>query len=79
MSLGKKAAEHLKALRIYNNLTAEEFASLIGVHRQAVNRWESGRTMLTMKSFDEICKKLGLMPETFICGKPTIKLPSSKS
>ena len=78
MSLSKKAAEHLKALRIYNGLNTEQFAKLIGQKREAVSRWEHGRQDLRMKTFDKICTDLGLEPENFICGLPEVKLDIDK-
>lgn len=70
MSLVKKAAGHLKALREHNGLSKEQFATLIGKHRPAVSRWEAGTDLLTMKTFDEICASLQLDPTGFLCADP---------
>lgn len=75
MELGQKAANHLKTIRLHNKLGVEDFAKKIGVARQLLTRWESGKAVITMKSFDKACQKLGLDPESFICGSAEITLP----
>jgi transcriptional regulator with XRE-family HTH domain len=74
MNLSQKASEHLKNLRVYNGLTTEQFADLIKQKREAVSRWENGRSSLTMKTFDRICERLKLVPTDFLCGEAEIKL-----
>lgn len=74
MSLGQKAANHLKALRLFNKLGTEEFAKRIGVARQLLTRWESGKAIMSMKSYDDACAALDLPPAEFICGPAEIEL-----
>ncbi len=53
-------AEDIKKIRLSAILTQEEFAKEVGVSFATVNRWETGKSMPTLKAMkliDEYCKK----------------------
>lgn len=56
-------SELIKKIRLQGFLTQNEFAKIIGVSFATVNRWETGRTMPSirvMKKIDGYCKEKGL-------------------
>jgi len=55
----------LRAIRLANNLTLEQFAKEIGRTRQAVHLWEVGEKTPTIKSLIKIINNYGINIEHF--------------
>ena len=55
MNIGKIIKEN----RIKKNLTQEELGKLVFVSKQAVSKWESGRTMPDIETFEKLAEILG--------------------
>lgn len=58
-------AERIKALRLSLGLNQEEFGRLVGVTRQQVIRWETGRQQAPSARIDNICGLLGITQAEF--------------
>ena len=54
-----RARNPLKAWRVQNNVTQTEAAARVGVGVQAMQRWESGASMPSPASMDEIAQLMG--------------------
>lgn len=52
--------KNLKTIRQHNNLSQEQFAELLNVSRQAVQKWESGKTHPTIDKLLFLKKKYGI-------------------
>jgi transcriptional regulator with XRE-family HTH domain len=59
--------ERIKAIRLNNNLTQEEFGELIGISRQRVGRIESGHTV-SLEQIAVICQKTGVTLDYLVFG-----------
>lgn len=55
--------DHLKEIREYAHLTAEQLGTLIGVTRQSINNMESGRTPITKCTCIALCAVLDGLSE----------------
>ena len=53
-------------LRIKENLSQEKFAELIGVSKQAVQKWETGVSMPTIDKLVEIAKRFNVSLDLLI-------------
>ena len=53
-------SENLKKIRKDNNLSQEDLAEKLGVSRQSVSKWESGRAYPEMDKVLELCKLFNL-------------------
>lgn len=49
--------ENIKALRKAHNLTQPEFAEIIGISRNSLSRYETGRNSISTEIIDRICQK----------------------
>lgn len=58
-------AQRVAAIRQALGLTQEQFAEKVGVSREQVGRWESGRAGTTQKRIEAMCDMLGLTVAEF--------------
>ena len=58
--MNSNLSENLKKIRKDNNLSQEDLASLLGVSRQAISKWESKVSYPEMDKIVLICKKFNL-------------------
>lgn len=58
--MGEKLGSVLKAAREAKGLNQDHIASHLGVSRQAVGGWESGRSNPTSQNLQDICRFLGI-------------------
>lgn len=49
--------DNIKALRKLHNLTQPEFAEIIGISRNSLSRYETGRSSISTELIDRICQK----------------------
>lgn len=54
---------NMKAERARNNMTVQEVATAIGVHANAVSRWESGESEPTASNLIALCRLYKVTPE----------------
>lgn len=57
----------LRSRREGEELSAVEFASLLGISKQDLNNIESGRTQVTVQRAKDFALKLGFPPAHFVC------------
>ncbi len=62
----KSLGEVLKARRVACNMTQEFVAEALGVSRQAVSKWESGRSDPSTTNLMALAKLYGLTPEELL-------------
>ena len=58
--MNSNLAENLKKIRKENNLSQEDLASILGVSRQAISKWESKVSYPEMDKIVLLCKKFNL-------------------
>ncbi|NLY09007.1 MAG: helix-turn-helix transcriptional regulator [Tissierellia bacterium] len=58
--------ETLKKERIKKNMTQEFVAEQMGVSRQAVSKWENGKTDPSTSNLLSLCKLYGISPEELL-------------
>lgn len=58
--MNSNLAENLKKIRKENNLSQEDLASILGVSRQAISKWESKVSYPEMDKIVLLCKKFDL-------------------
>ena len=49
-------AEKIAHLRLVNDISQEKFASILGVSRQTISKWESGESLPQIDNVKEICE-----------------------
>ena len=54
---------NMRAERVRNNLTIEQVGDIIGVHPNAISRWENGRTEPTASNLIALCGLYKCSPE----------------
>lgn len=60
---------NIKAIREMLILTQEEFAELLGVRRETIINWETGKRKMLIKNkrkVNELCERRGIRPEWFM-------------
>ena len=67
--------ERIKAVR--GKLSQEEFAQLLGVHKNSVGRYERGDSTPGMDFAEKVCFVYGVSPEWFLLGTGPMKLDSA--
>lgn len=60
--------ENLVHLRMVNNMTQEQLAMLLGVSRQSVTKWESGKSSPEMEKLLALCKIFGCTLDELVQG-----------
>ena len=60
--------ERVKAVRMGAGLTQEQFASRIGVTRQAVSNWENGRNLPDIEVVIALSQTFGVSLDELILG-----------
>lgn len=58
--------DNLVELRKYNNLSQEELASLIGVTRQTLSKYETGESLPDIEKCSAIAKALGITMDDLV-------------
>ncbi|HHU24033.1 MAG: helix-turn-helix transcriptional regulator [Bacilli bacterium] len=53
----------IRKLRMDRNLSQEEFAGLVGVHRTYLGQIERAEKNITIKNLEKICVSLGIEPK----------------
>ena len=54
---------NMRAERARNNMTVQQVADMVGVHPNAVSRWENGDSEPTARNLVALCKLYGCTPE----------------
>lgn len=54
---------NMRAERARNNFSIEQVADKIGVHQNAVSRWENGQTEPSARNLISLCRLYGCTPE----------------
>ena len=54
---------NMRAERVRNCYTIQDVAKIIGVHPNAVNRWELGKTKPSAENLISLCELYGCSPE----------------
>lgn len=62
-SLNVLFGERIRELRIKHNMSQEEFAWLIGMHRTYLGQIERAEKNITLKKIETICKSLNIEPK----------------
>ena len=57
----------LKNQRRKNNISQEMFAEMLGVSRQAVQKWESNRSLPNLDNIVEIAKIFNISLDELLC------------
>lgn len=57
----------LKNQRQKNNISQEMFAEMLGVSRQAVQKWESNRSLPNLDNIVEIAKIFNISLDELLC------------
>lgn len=65
----EKIGKFIKEIRIKNNLTQAEFASLFGVTYQAVSKWENGKNIPDIEILKQISEHFNINLEEILNGK----------
>lgn len=80
-----KLAEKIVHLRIANNVSQEKLAALLNVSRQAISKWESGKSLPQIDKILELSKLFKITTDELLddeivihCGKK-INIPISES
>lgn len=66
----KTLGQALKKYRTQRNMTQEFVAEALGVSRQAVSKWESGRSDPSTSNLIALAKLFGVPPEELLNGGP---------
>lgn len=59
-SISKSFGDKVRQERLKRNLSQEEFAELVGLHRTYVGMVERGEKNITLKNIEKIAKALGI-------------------
>ena len=66
--------ERIKQLRKQNNMTMEELGKLIGVQRQAIQKYENGTvTNIPRSAIEIMAKRFGVSPSYLLCFEEDVK------
>lgn len=68
----------IKAARQNKGLSQEALADAIGVHRQSIADWETGRYVPSGSNLSKLCKVLKVKPASLIIEKPKEEEPSEE-
>lgn len=78
--------ENLCHLRATHHMTQEQLAMLLGVSRQSVTKWESGKSNPEMDKLLKMCEIFGCTLDDLVCGdltsrpaEPTVSMPDAAS
>lgn len=76
--------ENVQHLRAAHRMTQEQLAMLLGVSRQSVTKWESGKSNPEMDKLLKICEIFGCTLDDLVCGdltsrpaEPTVAMPDA--
>ena len=76
--------ENLQHLRATHHMTQEQLAMLLGVSRQSVTKWESGKSNPEMDKLLKLCEIFGCTLDDLVCGdltsrpvEPTVSMPDA--
>ena len=76
--------ENLQHLRATHHMTQEQLAMLLGVSRQSVTKWESGKSNPEMDKLLKLCEIFGCTLDDLVCGdltsrpvEPTVAMPDA--
>lgn len=61
-----KLNEKLIELRKQNNLSQEELSYKLNISRQAISRWENGKTQPDIENIEKICKIYDITPDNLL-------------
>ncbi|MCW8305862.1 helix-turn-helix domain-containing protein [Acidiphilium sp. PA] len=61
--------QRIRALRLANNLTQDEFAAQLGVSRSAIAQWETDRAGQVRENLERISKVLGTSLAYLVSGE----------
>lgn len=65
----ESVGQRIRALRLANNLTQDEFASQLGVSRSAIAQWETDRAGQVRENLERIAKVLGTSIAYLVSGE----------
>lgn len=65
----ESVGQRIRALRLANNLTQEEFAAKLGVSRSAIAQWETDRAGQVRENLERISKVLGTSLAYLVSGE----------
>ncbi|MBE3576919.1 MAG: helix-turn-helix domain-containing protein [Limnochordales bacterium] len=68
-------ATRIREMRLARGLSQKALSELLGVSRQAVQAWESGRNQPDLEAIQQLCSVFGCTPEDLI-GRPQISPPT---
>ena len=71
-------SEKLVVLRKIKHLTQDEFASAVGVSRQAVYKWESGQSYPEVQKLIEIKMLFGISIDDLLDDTYEVEMPEKK-
>ena len=66
------------ALRKSNNLTQEKMAERLGVSRQVITNWESGRNSPDINMIDMICSEFNISMDELLYGNKKLDIEASE-
>ena len=69
----------IKSIRVNENLTQKEFGDKLGMSRDTIFNFESGRKIIKSDDIEYICKKFNISEEWMISGKGSMYKTSEKS
>ena len=72
-------AYNLKKIRKENNLSQEQLADELGVSRQAVSKWESGRGYPSIDSLKEIANYFSVTIDELLSGEKIISIAEKEN
>lgn len=65
----ESVGQRIRALRLANNFTQEEFAAKLGVSRSAIAQWETDRAGQVRENLERIAKVLGTSLAYLVSGE----------
>ncbi|HEX7389387.1 MAG TPA: helix-turn-helix transcriptional regulator [Acidiphilium sp.] len=65
----ESVGQRIRALRLANNLTQDEFAQQLGVSRSAIAQWETDRAGQVRENLERISKVLGTSLAYLVSGE----------
>ncbi|GAA5265152.1 transcriptional regulator [Acidiphilium sp. MT5] len=65
----ESVGQRIRALRLANNLTQDEFAGQLGVSRSAIAQWETDRAGQVRENLERIAKVLGTSLAYLVSGE----------
>ena len=75
----KSLGEIIKDHRVKSNMTQEFVSEALGVSRQAVSKWESGKSDPSTSNLISLAKLFGIAPEELISAVSNTQIKSDKS